>query len=171
MITTELFCCVPVGFTGNPASFSVPDTREVWEACLERRNRGPAKYELRPHITCQCCGADANYLFAGTHARCRKHVGRNPCMVEGCKRSGKVGHNGYGNDHLICGPHWRSFIPVGSPERRIYNRFFRRAKKYGWSDSSIDAFDRFWRALASRVRARVRGDLDMNEVNRIMGWD
>lgn len=111
----------------------------------------------------------ASFWIHKTHFRCRKHVGRNPCLVEGCKRSFKA-ENGYGNEHNICGTHWRELVPVGSPERRIYNRFFRRAKRFGWTDSTVDAFNRFWAALVRRVRARARGDVDMREINRIMGW-
>lgn len=71
---------------------------------------------------------------------------------------------------MVCSTHWRSFVPVGSAERRIYLRFFRKAKRYGWTDDSIEAFHRFWRALVARVRSKSRGDLDPADINRIMGW-
>lgn len=145
---------------------------EAWLAAYQaRKTNGPCVYELIPCRRCECCGEVANYSRGEAHFRCRKHIGRNPCMVEGCTRTASSENVGYGTDHIICGRHWREFVPVGSPERRIYNRFFRRAKKYGWTEDSVEAFHRFWRALVSRVRARARGDVDMREITRIMGWN
>lgn len=150
-----------------------PIERERGEQWIAERGENADKWELISILTCECCGEVASYWFNRddpTHARCHKHYRRNPCLVEGCRRSFKV-EDGYGTTKVICGQHWREFVPVGSPERRIYLRFFRRAKKFDWTDESIRAFHRFWAALAKRVQAKARGDVDMAEVNRLMGWD
>jgi hypothetical protein len=137
-------------------------------------DRGPVAYELRKVPTCECCGEPATQWYGSAsprHMRCRKHVMRNPCVVEGCTRSFKLEHvEHYANDQTICGRHWRELVPVGSPERRIYLRFHRRGRRFGWNDRSHAAFQRFWDALVSRIRARARGDVDMDEINRLMGW-
>jgi hypothetical protein len=150
-----------------------PIDRERGEQWIAERGENADKWELISIPTCECCGQPATYWMnreSPTHARCRKHHDRNPCLVEGCGRSFKA-EDGYGTNKIICGRHWREFVPVGSPERRIYLRFFRRAKKFDWNDNSIRAFHRFWDALAKRARAKARGDIDMDEVNRLMGWD
>lgn len=171
MITAPDF--VYIASSGQRMSPEMPRARgEAWlNEYQNRKLAGPCVYTLVPVRRCECCGAQASYCRKGANFRCRKHVDRNPCVVEGCTRTGTVRGGDYGTDHIICGRHWREFVPVGSPERRIYNRFFRRAKKYGWTNESIAAFERFWKALVSRVRARARGDIDMREVNRIMGWE
>lgn len=101
--------------------------------------------------------------------RCHSHRGRNPCCIDGCKRSTAATH-GLALDSWFCSEHWRAFVPPGSPERRIYNRFWRRAKKFGWTNDSVAAFHRVWDRIVSRARARARGDVDMREINRVMGW-
>lgn len=103
--------------------------------------------------------------------RCEKHRGRNPCVIDGCKRSTKAPKSDeLSCDDWFCSEHWRAFVPPGSPERRIYHRFFRVAKRYGWTPKRREAFWRVWRRLVSRARARARGDLDVAEINRVMGW-
>ena len=103
--------------------------------------------------------------------RCLKHRGRNPCVIEGCQRTLKAPASGrLSVDDVLCGEHWRQFVPVGSPERRIYNRFFRKTKRYGWTNESTAAFYRFWRRLVAKARSRSSGDLDVAEINRVMGW-
>jgi hypothetical protein len=129
---------------------------------------------------CRVCGVRTmeNVNAPAEHGRCYKHKNRNPCIVEGCQRTAKAPERIIDGvrrwelscDQTICATHWRSFVPPGSPERRIYLRFFRRAKRYGWTEASSNAFYRFWDSLVSRVRAKARGDLDPAEINRIMGW-
>lgn len=133
---------------------------------------------------CRVCGYDLNAIWRvgaatdrGVDTRCHKHRDRNPCVIEGCSRTRKATH-GLSIDDVFCAEHWRAFVPPGSPERRIYNRFFRRAKlraaKYGeehrWPPAESAAFFRVWRRLVSRARARGSGDLDVREINRVMGW-
>jgi hypothetical protein len=173
MITRDL---VRICAVGSSSQFSRPMERARAQEWLDRGggSRGPVKYELRTVPTCECCGEVATHWYDKDnpkHPRCRKHIMRNPCLVEGCGRTFKEEDHRYlGTAQNICGQHWREFVPVGSAQRRIYLRFWRRAKRYGWTDSSIAAFNRYWRALVSHVRAKARGDVDMDEINRIMGW-
>jgi hypothetical protein len=101
--------------------------------------------------------------------RCERHQRSNACAIEGCKRSTKAGKRWFGINLWLCSEHWRLIAPR-SPERKIYHRIFRLAKRYGWSEALIARYWRIWNALVSRARARARGDVDMDEINRVMGW-
>ena len=122
---------------------------------------------------CRVCGVrmmERPNLPLSDH-RCTKHKGRNPCAIEGCARTIKAPASGrLSIDDYFCAEHWRQFVPPGSAERRIYRRFFRRAKRYGWTAASRNAFWRFWNRLVARSRAKAAGDLDVAEINRLMGW-
>jgi hypothetical protein len=50
--------------------------REAWDQLLVRH--------------CQCCGERADGIAEHGIVRCAKHVGRNPCLIEGCRRSFKA---------------------------------------------------------------------------------
>lgn len=102
--------------------------------------------------------------------RCERHRNSNACAIEGCGRSTKSSSGWFGINLWLCSEHWR-LIPARSVERRIYHRIFRLAKKYGWTQPMRARYWRIWNALVSRARARARGDVDMREVNRIMGWE
>lgn len=169
MITERDFVWIIAKGSTTPLGSAMPrSSGERWMIGYRARgNRGPAVYELVPVPFCQVCGTPLRKLG---EIRCRKHAGRNPCAIEGCKRSTSAGRSGYRNDLWLCGTHWRALVPPGSAERKIYNRFFRRWKRYGETDDSIRAFWRFWFRMISRARARGRGDLDVAEINRVMGW-
>lgn len=142
------------------------------------------EHVLAPFAQCHVCGECAAPLGFDPERedlwRCTRHRHRNPCAIEGCKRSTavplqKVGEDGtmarrLADDQWFCGLHWRAFVPPGSQERRIYHRFFRLAKRRGWNERSIAAFHRFWKRLVSRARARAAGDINVREINKLMGW-
>lgn len=90
---------------------------------------------------------------------------RTPCSIEGC-----TGSTGRGHTVWICSKHWRTACPPGSKERRAYNRIFRLARRYGWNDQLDRRFWVIWDGIVRRGNARVRGDLDVAEINRLMGW-
>lgn len=144
---------------------------EDWLRRYEARGeKGPCAYQLIPVPYCQVCGETGRARQPG-QIRCRKHADRNPCAIEGCQRSTKAPESGALRlDQWFCGEHWRAFVPPGSAERRIYHRFFRVAKRYGWTHARERAFFRIWDRIVSRARARGRGDLDVAEINRVMGW-
>lgn len=125
---------------------------------------------------CRVCG-DFGWTDRGDDTRCRKHFNRNPCCIEGCSRTVHASH-GLALDSTFCGAHWRALVPPGSPERKIYNRFWARSrrrvkllgKEHAWPPAETRSYWRFWNRLVSRARARGRGDLDVREINRVMGW-
>lgn len=116
----------------------------------------------------------------GDAARCLAHFNRNPCAIEGCKRSTRapwreIGEHGASApwlalDQWFCGDHWRALIPPRSVERRIYLRFWRRARRFGWNDQSSGAFWRIWARIVAIARARAAGDIDEAEIRRMFGW-
>ncbi len=188
MITdTDRVWIMPAGST---TPLSGPMTRAAGEGWLQRYqnrgNRGPCVYELAPVLICAVCGELGQ--SRGGYVRCKKHWHRNPCVIEGCKRSTqtrlvKVSESGamqrlLTNDEWICGEHWRAFVPPGCAERRIFNRVWQRArrrrKRFGddamWADGADAAYWRIWAGIIRRARSRARGDVDMDEINRVMGW-
>lgn len=131
-------------------------------------------------LQCRVCGETAAFEKGATveqeqerpHAwRCQKHVDRNPCVIEGCKRSTDARGN-LEVDGWMCGEHWRRYVPPRSRARRLYHAHFRRAKKHGWTADNRRSFWRYWERLVSRARAHAtEGHLDVNEINKLMGWD
>lgn len=176
---------------GNPGgykksaigSFPLDEARQLLEVRDEKRWNEPAvtrsagklisageyRLELKRLRSCIVCGVHefaATLHPAGGRWLCTKHRGRVPCSIHGCE-----GSTGRDTVVWICGKHWRTACPPGSKERKAYNRLFRLATKFGgWPDSLNRRFWIVWRAIERRGNARVRGDLDIAEINRIMGW-
>jgi hypothetical protein len=139
--------------------------------------------EVVPAPSCACCGTDMcrlpgsppircvrlNADPAKREYRCPKHLDRNPCAIEGCKRTTSA--NGYHSaDVWICGEHWRRYIPARSLRRRAYHAFFRRAKRHGWSEELKADFWRFFDALVASARRRSSGGhIDVAEIERLFG--
>lgn len=132
---------------------------------------------LKPY--CRVCGFEGEYVPGTPHAnransagwRCERHIMRNPCAIEGCRRSTQGRPGWHGLSCWLCSEHWRALVPPGSPERRVYHRFFRLAKRYGWSRELSNRFFRAWPRIIARARARSAGDLDEAEIKRLFGWD
>lgn len=160
-----------VGVEHNGLSItSHPTTRERAEAMIaERQVRGlVGRYAIIKIPSCRCCGEPA-----WPNLRCSKHQDRNPCAVEGCKKTARALPNFGLSDHSeICADHWRRFVPARSKLRRAYHRHFARAKRYGWTPESAAAFRRFWGLLVGRVRRQAtEGTIDEAEIARLFGWD
>lgn len=112
--------------------WSEADGRRRWKSA------DPGFYEMfvrkvrRP--ACECCGANpyrfdmkprrALHEVADGTWRCEKHVGRNPCAIEGCGKT-RANRHPSSDDHL-CGTHWKM-----TPYRfkAIYRRIWREAKR------------------------------------------
>lgn len=135
-------------------------------------------------LSCGCCGVnrlgggvESITRYSSSAVRCSKHHGRNPCAIEGCRRTraAPLGDHGFPchhDDQWICAEHWRRFVPPRSRLRRTYHAHFRRAKRQGWTERNRVAFWRFWEWLIITVRRRSgEGHVDIDEINRIMGWD
>lgn len=152
-----------------------------WLADLEMSG-----FILRLAPVCACCGDDFVVRHPSGHFspyRCEKHAQRNPCAIEGCKRTTEARGDPLrlrNNDHL-CGEHWKRFVPPGSSVRRAYHRFWRIAKKQrtpqnpeGWTVALARRFDRFWRGLIKMARRKASEPdefLDEAEIKKMFGWD
>lgn len=122
---------------------------------------------------CECCGCVAwrGHEADGLHPRCHQHLDRNPCAIEGCRRTAAA-RGRLANDQVICGEHWRRYVPRGSRARTAYLAHFRRAKRFGWTDESIAAFRRLWDRIVARARRQsIEGRIDEAEINKMFGWE
>jgi hypothetical protein len=69
--------------------------------------------------------------------------------------------------------------PPRSRARRAWNTLWRRGKrdeavrgKGNWSPELVDQFWRFWELLVHRAqRIEENGRLDVEEINKIFGWE
>lgn len=172
MITTDL---VSRRLKGSPFQHpAIPRARgEAWLAGYRERDpEDAAEWELLAVLSCACCGE-----AAWPNGRCTKHQNRNPCVVEGCKRTGKASADTLRTDVHLCGEHWKLYCPAGSPERRAINRLFRLAKKAGYTRTEVWPYQleqrywRLWMGALRRVRRRsTAGHLDQAEIERMFGW-
>lgn len=161
------------------ASYGSHASCEEWrdrDPMCTRGNRDAAAYVIEPIPHCACCGDDfSNVRDRGgsiTHwesgARCDRHHDRNPCAIEGCRCTTAAGGR-YASDQYLCQKHWR---PLTLPaERRVYSRIWREGKKYGWTMARSRRLERVWRWIVAKARSRAAGDIDMDEINRMFGWD
>jgi len=161
-------------------------------SCEEWRNRRPIlgrepdSYVLERVPCCHCCGADFSEVrerngsimqWPNGQVRCDRHHDRNPCAIEGCKRTRAAPTNDKGfpfmaDDQTLCGEHWRRYVPPRSRVRRTYHAHFRRAKRQGWTMKNERAFWRFWTALVAQARRRsTEGFLDIAEIDRLLGLE
>lgn len=137
------------------------------------------------YALCRVCGDTATSEGEWTEElkvrpdlwRCTRHHDRNPCVIEGCSRS-RAAKGNMSIDHVICGEHWRRYIPPGSPGRRALNRLARTAKKLGYARTArwpreLEArWWRLWAGLVRRARQQsTEGMLDEAEINKLFGWD
>lgn len=172
-----------------PGAFSI-GTKEKVESWLHRGLPRPLEsYVLEPEPHCGCCGASclnraSLTIWANGQARCGSHHDRNPCAIEGCKRSTAAPKDGRGipfirDDQWLCSEHWRRFVPPRSLRRRAYRAFWRKAKRVGctgggdWPADLERQYWRFWDQLVATARAKTdgRGYIDEREINRLFGWD
>lgn len=117
--------------------------------------------------SCRCCGE-----WAAGDERCHRHRDRNPCAIEGCQRTTKAPRGRLADDGWMCAEHWRRHVPPHSKLRRAYHRFWRIAKKTGWTPELIRRFNRFWDGLVARARREASGGrIDVDEIHKLFGWD
>lgn len=141
------------------------DTALAWIA----KQHDSELWTISDIAACGCCGEIAS-VHNAHHHRCTKHVGRNPCGVEGCTRTTAAG-GGYGNEFWICGEHWRRYVPARSKIRRHYHLLRRIGKRKGWSIKMREKYWRYMRWLVEQARRKATaGKFDMSEVNKLFGW-
>lgn len=135
---------------------------------------------------CSCCGVINHY---GRHEdvapvakrggvvlyRCDRHRESNPCAVDGCTRT--RGARRYFDDRdFLCADHWKIACPPRTPERAVYNRLFKLKRQHSgkdgpWPRDLITRYERVWGAIVRRARNETAGDIDMQEINAMFGWD
>lgn len=117
---------------------------------------------------CECCGANPHgrdrprrglqQVADGTW-RCEKHVGRNPCAIEGCGKTRASKHPA--SDSHLCGPHWKM---APHPLKLVYRRLWRLAKRnvrrrigdeQGWTENLSSRYWRNWYRLVEGARLAV----------------
>lgn len=143
-----------------------------------------AAFKIEPAPRCQCCGEfsiwehnESLTTWENGQTRCARHHDRNPCAIDGCKRTTAATVDGRGHpiieaDRWLCGEHWRRYVPPRSRLRRLYHAHFRRGKREGWTMKRNRQFNRFWGFLVRVARKRHEGGfIDETEIARLMGWD
>jgi hypothetical protein len=171
-------------FDGNPDpgrtlwSVRIPvSVSHEWSAEHDMRRwraADPIFYEMivrkarRP--CCECCGGNPwgygprrrwvkiQEVDDGTW-RCEKHLGRNPCAIEGCGKT-RANRRPSSDDHL-CGAHWK-FTP--QVRKLIYRKLWRLAKKnarkgigdrQGFTPELNARYWRNWHRLIQETRLAV----------------
>lgn len=158
------------------ASYSTKARCEEWLA--RERWRPIDTYVLEPEPYCQCCGAafvpaetESLTTWGNGQSRCARHHDRNPCAIDGCKRTTSAHQGRLADDQWLCSEHWRRFVPPRSARRRAYHAFFRRAKRQGgWTSEDRKRFWRFWDGLVRSARRRsADGFIDESAIGRLFG--
>ena len=159
------------------------------QAWIDDRPDG-ADFEAVRVPFCSCCGemepwgSRAPVLLTQFYTRdwemtyrCPKHLGSNPCAVEGCPRwRGLADGQHHCDDVFLCTEHWKLACPPRSPARLVYRRIWRLHEKRDgkgkpWSEELGRRLDRIWAAIVRRARSATAGDIDMDEINKLFGWE
>lgn len=134
------------------------------------------QFEVVSGPGCSCCGERGGMMLGvDGNWRCDNHHDRNPCAIEGCKRTKaapalKSGKPYLANDQWLCSDHWRRFVPPRSKLRQHYHLIFRRAKREGWTPELERRFWRYWTWLVAQARRKATdGDLNIAEIERMFG--
>jgi hypothetical protein len=159
-----------------PHRFSLdgnPMPRAEGEAMIARfTSTGP--HELVSAPCCTCCGVHWTISGEKPHFRCEKHVGRNPCGIEGCKCTTKAVPC-LSIDEYLCSKHYRPLTTIS--ERRTLaraRRWHKKAEKRrdrAEMDRSAILWWRLLRRMVKHARRRSAGDIDMTEINKMFGWE
>lgn len=134
------------------------------------RRAGQLEFETESVPSCRVCGEPA-----WANLRCTKHQERNPCAVEGCRKT-RAAKGRLHDDWEICGEHWKAFVPPGSPLRRAFNRLARQAKRLGykrtdrWPDELEERWWSLWRGVLRRIKRPAEGHIDQAAIERLFGW-
>jgi site-specific DNA-cytosine methylase len=122
---------------------------------------------------CGCCGdiprgvvGDRHQIvlhqarhYGVTYWRCEKHVGRNPCCIEGCGKTFAHKDDRDYDTTIMCGRCWRQ-APKWMRDRE--SRVRRLAKRRGWTDQLCRIHHMAWHACQRWIE-RARSD-DPGEV-------
>ncbi len=127
-----------------------------------------------PAPFCGCCRTSVGSMPIGGVWRCPKHVDRIPCIIDGCGRTFALRE---GEDYswvTICGTHWRMapkrMRDLVSAIRRKANRIAQNDRKQ-WPAKLAWQHHRVWEKCRRAIVRALAGDIDVAEINRVMGWD
>lgn len=136
-----------------------------------RRELDGIDMEKVPAPACGCCGKmpreiigdryqlalDRTQLEVGgeIYWRCEKHVGRNPCCVEGCGKTYALkGEEDY-SWRIMCGRCWRQ-APKWMRDR--VTKIRKLARRRGWTGRIRRLHDMAWEACFRAIRDRRTAD-------------
>lgn len=143
-----------------------PMRRAVAEAHLAKYQADGYR-DLEEAPTCRCCGSIDVTIAWADGWRCARHAESAPCQVEGCRRTASRARY----SETICAQHWRAGVPPGSEARRVWLRFRRIVRRFGWTAEREARGERLWAWLKHRCQAAHDGDLDQREIDRLFGWN
>lgn len=123
---------------------------------------------------CECCGGNPwgfrdrprrtlQKVADGTW-RCERHVGRNPCFVEGCGKT-RAGKKPSSED-VICGAHWR-ITPLRLKQRD--RRIWKHVRRHGWDDALARRYWRNWECIVRRTRAIINPPKHASDILTVAG--
>lgn len=135
---------------------------DLWVASSNPLYRDGFVVKRVPH--CLCCGSNDVRVQRADGGRCARHLDSIPCSVDGCRRTARL------TGEWVCPAHWRAGVPPGSPARRVWLRFGRIVRRFGWTPEREARQERLWAWLKARCQAAARGDLDRREIDRLFGW-
>lgn len=145
-------------------------TRAAGEEFLKHREHQPGWELLKVHA-CACCGEATSPPNDGLNPRCARHADRNPCIIEGCRKT-IAAKSALSSDVMMCGDHWRRYVPKGSRARAAYLALRRRGKNDGWSDETWRKFNQLWDTIVRRARRQsTEGRVDVAEIHKLFGWE
>lgn len=109
---------------------------------------------------CGCCGANSygrgmpwrkiQVVAEGVY-RCKKHVGRSPCCIDGCGKTWALKGDETYEWRFICGRHWRE-APKWMRDRVAKLR--KLAKRRGWTEKLVRVHSMAWDRCIDTILAR-----------------
>lgn len=109
------------------------------------------KFPRRWDASCYVIDLERFYRRGRAHWRCGKHVGRNPCCIEGCGSTFGLKLDEDYFWRFICGRHWRE-----GPKwlRDRVAKFRKLAKRRGWTDQICRIHSKAWDRVVEAIIAQ-----------------
>lgn len=165
--------CTPDNGWGIAVVGAFPRSRAIELAASVEWPYGRRHVRVVPAPVCACCGKNKflatlkEVALEPRQWRCEAHIGRNPCLIEGCGRTRAATRPNLTG--FICGTHWKL---VPRDMRLVYNRIWRLQKKSGgWTDLLVHRYWRIWARICTAAVKASRGevDLDIAQIEAMFG--